>query len=305
MDPKELPSNLRDDKISEETRKVISSLPSHTDYQGHKICKYQGCWYYYNTLQGTTWLKALTVALLERSKNHSSDHPLLYHNPHGIIPFLEIDVYHESSSPNLAKFSAPPRLFSTHMPLHTIHEALKHSPCKIVYVCRNVKDTLISCWFYSCAIYKIEPTRRVLESMFNEFCDGTNYFGPFWDHLLSYWRGSLEDPKHVLFMRYEEMKAEPRDQIKRLADFLGCPFTKQEEDSGSVDGILDLCSLRNLSSLEANKTGTINNVEHKFFFRKGEVDFDPSEVRREKVFEFSSSPTTSTLLSVGALNLRW
>ncbi|KAG2277591.1 hypothetical protein Bca52824_060146 [Brassica carinata] len=67
------------------------------------------------------------------------------------------------------------------------------------------------------------------------------------------------------------MKSEPRDQIKRLADFLGCPFTKQEEDSGSVDKILDLCSLRNLSSLEVNKTGTINNVEHKFFFRKGEV----------------------------------
>ena len=298
MDPKELPSNVRDDEISEETKKLISSLPSRIDYQGNKICKYQGCWYFYNTLQGvlnfqrgfqpqdtdiilasypksgTTWLKALTVALLERSKKHSSDdadHPLLYDNPHGIIPFLEIDVYHQSSSPDLAKFSEPPRLFSTHMPLHAMQETLKHSPCKIVYVCRDVKDTLISCWFYSSAIYKIEPTISVLESRFKEFCNGTNYFGPFWEHILSYWRGSLEDPKHVLFMRYEEMKSEPRDQIKRLADFLGCPFTKQEEDSGSVDKILDLCSLRNLSSLEVNKTGTINNVEHKFFFRKGEV----------------------------------
>ena len=95
-------------------------------------------------------------------------------------------MYHESSSPNLAKFSEPPRLFSTHMPLHTMHETLKHSPCKIVYVCRDVKDTLISCWFYSCAIYKIEPTRSVLESRFEMFCNGTNYFGPFWEHLLSY-----------------------------------------------------------------------------------------------------------------------
>ncbi|WZZ13099.1 hypothetical protein YC2023_106188 [Brassica napus] len=254
MDPKELPSNIGDDKISEETKKLISSLHSHIDYQGHKICKYQGCWYFYNTLQGvlnlqrgfqpqdtdiiiasypksgTTWLKALTVALLERSKKHSSDdadHPLLYDNPHCIIPFLEINMYHESSSPNLAKFSEPPRLFSTHMPLHTMHETLKHSPCKIVYVCRDVKDTLISCWFYSSAIYKIEPTRSVLESRFEELCNGTNYLGPFWEHLLSYWRGSMEDPKHVLFMRYEEMKAEPRDQIKRLADFLVWRLTKQ------------------------------------------------------------------------------
>ena len=297
MDPKELPPNVRDDKISEETKKLISSLPTHTDSQGQKLCKYQGCWYYYNTLQGvlnfqsgfqpqdtdiiiasypksgTTWLKALIVALLERSKNHSSsnDHPLLHDNPHGIVPFLEIDVFHESSSPNLDKFSATPRLFSTHMPLHAMHETLKQTPCKIVYVCRNLKDTLISTWLFACAILKIEPTRSILESMFKSLCNGTIFYGPFWDHLLSYWRGSFEDPKHVLFMRYEEMKSEPHEQIKRLADFLGSPFTKQEEESGSVEEILDLCSLRNLSSLEVNKTGKVNNVDHKNFFRKGEV----------------------------------
>ena len=50
------------------------------------------------------------------------------------------------------------------------------------------------------------------------------------EYVLSYWRGSLENPKHVLFMRYEEMKEEPRVQIKRLADFLRCPFTKEEEE---------------------------------------------------------------------------
>ncbi|WZZ51523.1 hypothetical protein YC2023_051630 [Brassica napus] len=60
----------------------------------------------------------------ERSKNHSSsnDHPLLCDNPHGIVPFLEIDVFQESSSPNLDKFSATPRLFSTHMTLHAMQE---------------------------------------------------------------------------------------------------------------------------------------------------------------------------------------
>ncbi|CAN7012482.1 hypothetical protein Bca4012_030819 [Brassica carinata] len=299
MDPKGAPSILRDDKISEETNMLISSLLSRTDFQGQKLCQYQGCWYYYNTLQGvlnfqsgfqpqdtdiilasypksgTTWLKALTVALMERPKNNSyssdDEHPLLYDNPHGIVPCLEMDVYHESSSPNLAKFSAPRRLFSTHMPLHAMEEAHKHSACKIVYVCRNVKDTLVSWWFFLCAVLKIEQSRGILESLFESFCNGTIYYGPFWEHLLSYWRATLEEPKHVLFMRYEELKAEPRHQIKRLAEFLGCPFTKQEEESGVVDKILDLCSLRNLRSLEVNKTGSRNDVDHKDYFRKGEV----------------------------------
>ncbi|ESQ29130.1 hypothetical protein EUTSA_v10024068mg [Eutrema salsugineum] len=296
MDPKDLLSIVRDDKITKETKSLISSLPSHEDFQGRKLCKYQGCWYNYNTLQGvlnfqrgfqpqdtdiilasypksgTTWLKALTVAILERSKNHSSDHhPLLSHNPHGIVPYFELGLYIESSSPDLAKYSSVPRLFSTHMPLHAMHKTLKDSSCKIVYVCRNMKDTLVSWWFFSCAIYKLERNRSILESLFKSFCNGTFSYGPFWEHLLSYWRGSLEDPKRVLFMRYEEMKAEPHDQIKRLADFLGCPFTKEEEESGCVDEISDLCSLRNLSGLKINKTGKSYNSDNKDYFRKGEV----------------------------------
>ncbi|ESQ40531.1 hypothetical protein EUTSA_v10014092mg [Eutrema salsugineum] len=297
MTQNELPMNLREDNISEETKKLISSLPSDKDAQG-KLCKYQGCWYYYNTLQavinfqenfqpqntdivlasfpksGTTWLKALSVALLERSKHDDPlTHPLLSDNPHGIVPFFEIDMYLKSSTPDLTKFSSSsPRLFSTHMPLHTLKEGLKDSPFKIVYLCRNAKDALISRWYFRCKYQKNEVARSILESMFESFCSGVGFYGPIWDHALSYWRGSLENPKNVLFMRYEELKTEPCAQLKRLAEFLGCPFTKEEEESGMVEKILELCSLDNLSGLEVNKTGkTWMNVDHNSYFRKGEV----------------------------------
>ncbi|CAN6810129.1 unnamed protein product [Brassica oleracea] len=268
MADNELPMNLREDKVSEETKKLISSLPTDKDFQGN-LCKYQGCWYYYNTLQavinfhnnfqpqdtdvilasspksGTTWLKALTVALLERSKHHD-DHPLLSDNPHALVPFLENNLYLKSSTPDLTKYSSSssssPRVFATHMPLHTLKEGLNGSPCKIVFMCRNAKDA------------------------------GVTFYGPFWDQVLSYWRGSLEDPSRVLFMKYEEMKEEPYAQLKRLAEFLGCPFTEEELESGSVDKVLELCSLRSLSDLEINKSGkNVNGVDYKFYFRKGEV----------------------------------
>ncbi|CAH8292772.1 unnamed protein product [Eruca vesicaria subsp. sativa] len=289
----EIYENLRDDKVSEETRKLITSLPTDKDSQGN-LCKYQACWYYYNTFQavinfqkhfqpqetdivlatfpksGTTWLKALTVALLERSKHDDPlNHPLLSNNPHAIVPLLE------SPTLDLTKFlpSSSTRLFSTHMPFHTVKEGLKGYPCKIVYMCRNAKDVLISLWHFRCKYQKIEVTKSVLESTFESFCRGGNFYGPIWDHVLSYWRGSLEDPSHVLFMKYEEMKEEPYAQLKRLAEFLGCPFTEEEEEeSGAVNKILELCSLRSLSDLEINKSGkTVNGVDYKYFFRKGEV----------------------------------
>ncbi|CAA7026757.1 unnamed protein product [Microthlaspi erraticum] len=297
MDQDELHMNVRDDNVSEETKKLISSLQTDKDSKG-KICKYQGCWYYYNTLQGvinfqkhfqpedtdivlasfpksgTTWLKALSIALLERSKHDDPlTHPFLSDNPHGIVPFFEIDMYLKSSTPDLTKFStSSPRLFSTHMPLHTVKEGLKGSPCKIVYLCRNAKDSLISRWYFRGKYQNKEVTRSILESMFESFCSGACFYGPIWDHALSYWRGSLENPNHVLFMRYEELKTEPCPQLKRLAEFLGCPFTKEEEDGGLVDKILDLCSLGNLSGLEVNKTGkNWMNMDYSNFFRKGEV----------------------------------
>ncbi|KAH0875448.1 hypothetical protein HID58_072810, partial [Brassica napus] len=255
---KEFPENTREDSLNEETKSLISSLPSHKDFLGKQLYNYQGCWYYPNTLQGvlnfqkgfkpqetdiilasfpksgTTWLKALTIALFERFNNtSSSNHPLQSDNPHGLVPFLEMSLYHKTSTPDLTKFSSSPRLFSTHMPFHTLQAPFKDdsSRCKIVYVCRNVKDVLVSQWYFS----------------------GVGYFEPFWDIVLSYWRGSLEDPQHVLFMRYEEMKSEPSAQVKRLAEFLGCPFT--EEEHGSLDKILELCSLRSLS----REVGDSNN----------------------------------------------
>nr|VDD29526.1 unnamed protein product [Brassica oleracea] len=54
MDLKELPSNVGDENISEEANSLISSLPSCSDFQGKKLCNYQGCWYKYNTLQGVS-----------------------------------------------------------------------------------------------------------------------------------------------------------------------------------------------------------------------------------------------------------
>ena len=184
--------NVRDDNVSEETKKLISSLPTYKDSLV-KLCKYQGCWYYYNTLQavinfqnnfqpqdtdiilasfpksGTTWLKALSVALLERSKHDDPlNHPLLSGNPHGIVPFFEMDMYLKSPTPDLTKFtssssSSSSRLFSTHMPLHTVKQGLKDSPCKVVYLCRNAKDALISRWYFRSKCEKKDVSRSILE----------------------------------------------------------------------------------------------------------------------------------------------
>ncbi|KAJ0233745.1 Cytosolic sulfotransferase 7 [Hirschfeldia incana] len=189
MDVNEISKNLQRDE--RETISLISSLPSEIDFNGTKLFKYQSCWYDSKTLQGilnfqrgfkpqetdiivasfpksgTTWLKALTVALIERSKQDSSNHPLVSDNPHGLVPVFELRLYNETSKPDLTSFSSTPRLFSTHVPFHTLQEALKNTPCKVVYVWRNLKDALVSLWYFECANHKIkiDDERSLLESV--------------------------------------------------------------------------------------------------------------------------------------------
>ena len=104
------------------------------------------------------------------------------------------------------------------------------------------------------------------------YCKGEEIFGPFWDHMLGYWKQSLENPQKVLFLKYEDLKKDTKTQVKRLAEFVGFPFSLEEENKDIVEDILKLCSLRNLKDLEVNKHGKfMPYFDNKSYFRKGQV----------------------------------
>ncbi|KAJ1375219.1 Sulfotransferase domain, partial [Sesbania bispinosa] len=89
-----------------------------------------------------------------------------------------------------------------------------------------------------------------LEDAFERYCKGISPFGPFWNHMLSYWKESIARPDKVLFLKYEDLKEDVNCQVKRVAEFLGCPFTQEEECSGVVQNIIKLCSFENMKELE-------------------------------------------------------
>ena len=296
--PNLLPKYMQESELTKECKDLITTLPMEKGWLASHLHQYQGFWHITRQLQGvlscqkhfhahdtdilivttpksgTTWLKAWTFALLNRKKypNTFQDHPLLTNNPHFLVPFLELDLYHDKDLvPDLNSLPSP-RLFSTHLPYVSLPKSVKDSACKIVYLCRDPKDTFISLWHFT---NKLKPEGRganSLEDAFNKFCRGVSLCGPFWDHVLGYRKKSLEEPEKIMFMTYEEMKMRPSLALKELARFVGCPFSKEEEAEGVVDDILKLCSFENLRSLEVNKKGKLSSgEEHKAFFRRGEV----------------------------------
>ncbi|KAF7836245.1 cytosolic sulfotransferase 15-like [Senna tora] len=119
-----------------------------------------------------------------------------------------------------------------------------------------------------------EPRLFALEEAFEKYIEGIFDYGPFWSHMLGYWKASKDTPNKVLFLKYEELKANINSELKRMAEFLDCPFTEEEESGGVIDSIIELCSFGKMKELEVNKSGKNMlkvDVENKYFFRKGET----------------------------------
>jgi hypothetical protein len=102
------------------------------------------------------------------------------------------------------------------------------------------------------------------------FCEGRCPGGPQWQHVLQYWEESVRRPDRVLFLRYEEMLLEPESHVKKLAKFMGCEFSVEEEEGGVVSAIVELCSLGKLKDMEVNRNRSSRmGIKNESYFRKG------------------------------------
>uniref|UniRef100_A0A0A8YD67 Sulfotransferase n=1 Tax=Arundo donax TaxID=35708 RepID=A0A0A8YD67_ARUDO len=146
--------------------------------------------------------------------------------------------------------------------------------CRVVYLCREPKDVLVSTWHY---MNKVRKDFYIdLDRAFEFFCEGVSIFGPIWEHNLGYWKQSMIEPDRVLFLKYDEMMADPIKHVKMLAKFLRVPFTDEEESVGAVEQLVKLCSFENLKSLPVNSSGMSDRIgglpmENSSFFRSAKV----------------------------------
>ncbi|XP_027772360.1 cytosolic sulfotransferase 12-like [Solanum pennellii] len=110
-----------------------------------------------------------------------------------------------------------------------------------------------------------------IEEAIEKFCSG--FPGePYYDHVMGFKNASLEKPKNIFLITYEELIKDTKIHVKRLAEFLGFPFMNHEEEE--VDEIVKNCSFDILSSYEVNKSEDFPSwfqVPYNSFFRQGVV----------------------------------
>ncbi|KAK6145723.1 hypothetical protein DH2020_022543 [Rehmannia glutinosa] len=232
--------NLSASTASDDVEKLLNELPKAHFWEARDIYQWEGFWL------SPPLLKA---AITFRSNFHARDDDVLLASnikTEGIAfstKPLHVDLYDSSA----------PRLLHTHLSYAVLPDSVKNSACKIVYITRNPKDTLVSMWHFGNSIYRPNQDPFPLEKAVDCFCSGIHYYGPFFEHVVEYWQESQKRPQKILFLKYEELKSDPKGQVSKIAEFLGRPFADEKE----VDEVLWRCSLDRLKNLEVNKSGSV------------------------------------------------
>ncbi|XP_023392379.1 sulfotransferase 1C4 isoform X2 [Pteropus vampyrus] len=111
-----------------------------------------------------------------------------------------------------------PRILKTHLPINLLPPSFLEKNCKIIYVARNPKDTMVSYYHFQ-RMNKALPAPGTWEEYFESFLTGKVCWGSWYDHVKGWWEA--KDQHRILYLFYEELKMNPKHEISKLAEFIG------------------------------------------------------------------------------------
>jgi hypothetical protein len=129
-----------------------------------------------------------------------------------------------------------PRIFKTHLR----YRRLPKGSYKRIYIARNGKDVLVSCFHF----FRNHSTfKGTFEEFFINFLMGTVPSGSWFRHVAE-WSAHAADP-HVLFVRYEDLVNHFELTLRRIAAFIERPIPADKYAS-----IAERCSFQFMKQYE-------------------------------------------------------
>ncbi|ELU14851.1 hypothetical protein CAPTEDRAFT_128233 [Capitella teleta] len=178
----------------------------------------------------------------------------------------------------------PPRIIKTHLQYEFTKEKVEEEGLKVVSVLREPKDTLTSYFhFYRTGMLRFPGD---FHQFFELVRQDRLMFGNIFKMSRDWWQA--RHLPNVLVVKYEEMKKDTAEVVRRVGEFLEIPL-----DEEAVDNIVELCSMDTMRTAmevvftEVGQPGAANKM-----FRKGiiggwknhmtqnEVDFVDECVRK-------------------------
>ncbi|CAL4082907.1 unnamed protein product [Meganyctiphanes norvegica] len=124
----------------------------------------------------------------------------------------------------LAEALQHPRTIKTHLPLELMPNDLLKTT-KVVYVCRNPRDCILS-WLHHNRLFKGTDFTGTLDQFIDIFIKEKWLHAPYSTHINTAWK--VRDNPNLLFLFYEDLKADILGQLKRVDNFLGTNRTEEQ-----------------------------------------------------------------------------
>ncbi|CAH1796309.1 unnamed protein product, partial [Owenia fusiformis] len=159
-----------------------------------------------------------------------------------------------------------PRILLTHLKYKDIPKSLFQTGCKVLYLYRNPKDSAVSYMHHIKNLENAYKFKGTWDDYFEILMANKFEYGSWLENVPQWWEKE-KDNENVLFMRYEQLKKNFKENSKRIAEFLG----KQYKD----DFYNELAVACDFSTMQNNPKLDMANFKSKdvkhVFFRKGQV----------------------------------
>lgn len=159
------------------------------------------------------------------------------------------------------------------------HERPQPAYKKVIYLLRDGREALLSYYHMMKNMGKDISLEELYEGKIN-------IYGGLWHEHIEAWEKNPYEAT-ILWVKYEDLKNDKYNQLKRICEFLNIKRTPQD-----LEKVVELTSLEHMKTLENRSDWQLINksyfIENKKFLRKGSVDSFKKNIPAELIKEFTS-----------------